>query len=171
MRFPGEGRGGCGCRIPPAKLLRFHRHSLASLLVIGGQVDERQAVALAFHETGPLRQGPFVFLDCARQEPAFRGALEAALTQVSPPSGTSPVLAAWGGTLHLDSVQSLSVETQRLLLCLVHRLQSDQDAWPLRLSVGAPCDLEDAVSGGRFLPALYDGLDKIRFELGRPVAA
>ena len=171
MRFPSEGRGGCRCRRPPAKLLRSHRHSLASLLVIGGQVDGRQAVALAFHETGPLRQGPFVFLDCARQESALRSALEAALTDANAASGGNSVLAAWGGTLHLDSVQSLSIETQRLLLCLVHRLQSDQDAWPLRLSVGATHGLEDAVNEGRFLPALYDGVDKIRFEIERSVAA
>src|SRR5262245_31413974 len=135
MRFPSEGRGGCGCRKPPAKLLKSYRHSLASLLVIGGQVDERQAVALAFHETGPLRQGPFVCVDCSRQESTLRAALEAALTQARSASGSSPVLAAWGGTLHLDSPESLSIETQRLLLCLVHRLQSDQESWPLRLSV------------------------------------
>jgi len=171
MRFPSEGRGGCRCRKPPAKLLRSHRHSLASLLVIGGQVDERQAVALAFHETGPLRQGPFVFFDCARREPALKLALEAALTDANTSFGANPVLAAWGGTLHLDSVQSLSIETQRLLLCLVHRLQSDQDAWPLRLSAGAAHRLEDVVSDGAFLPALYDGLDKIRFELERSAAA
>ena len=171
MSFPSEGRGGCRCRRPPAKLLRSHRHSLASLLVIGGQVDERQAVALAFHETGPLRQGPFVSVDCSRHESKLRTALEAALTQANSAAGASPVLAAWGGTLHLDSLDSLSIETQRLLLCLVHRLQSDQESWPLRLSVGAARGLDEVVSAGRFLPALYDGLDKIRFELQRPAAA
>ena len=169
MRVPSEGRGGCRKK-PPAKLLKSYRHSLACLLVIGGQVDGRRAVALAFHEAGPLRQGPFVFLDCERQESLLREALEAVLTHADPTSGANPVLAAWGGTLHLDSVKRLGLDTQRLLLCLVHELLSDQ-AGALRLSVGATSELEQAREEGRFLPALYDGLDKIRFELDRSIAA
>jgi len=168
MRLPSEGRGGC--RTPPAILLRSYRHSLACLLVIGGQVDDRQAVAQAFHEAGPLRQGPFVFLDCARQGTLLREALEAVLTHALPSANVNPVLAAWGGTLHLDAVERLDHETQRLLLCLVHQLQSDQ-AGALRLSAGASSALEDAMVEERFLTSLYDGLDKIRFELDRPVAA
>src|SRR5262245_10296440 len=109
MRVPSEGRGGCRKK-PPAKLLRSYGHSLACLLVIGGQVDERRAVALAFHEAGPLRQGPFVFLDCARQEGALRAALEAVLTHADPTSAPNPVLAAWGGTLHIDSVERLGLD-------------------------------------------------------------
>src|SRR5262245_16561311 len=118
-----------------------------------------------------MKGGPFVSLDCARQEASLRSALEMVLTHANPPARANPVLAAWGGTLHLDSVESLSSETQRLLLCLVHRLQSDQDGWPLRLSVGVAHELKDAVSDGRFLPALYDPLDKIRFDVDHPLAA
>lgn len=168
MRKPSEGRGGC--RKPPAKLLQSYRHSLTSLLVIGGQVDERQAVAQAFHETGPLRQGPFVFLDCAEHGAQLHGALEAVMTETQVSAQGNPVLAAWGGTLHLDSIERLDAPTQRLLLCLVHELQSDRRG-VLRLSVGASFDLLAALHEGRFHPALFDALDKIRFELGRSLAA
>jgi len=111
-----------------------------------------------------------VFFDCARHGALLRGALEAVLTHAPRSANVNPVLAAWGGTLHLDVVERLDHETQRLLLCLVHQLQSDQ-AGALRLSAGASSALEDAMAEGRFLPSLYDGLDKIRFELDRPVAA
>lgn len=164
---PSKERGGG--RNPPAKLLRMYRHSLATLMVIGGQTDDRRAVALAFHRAGPLRRGPFVFTDCGRDESRLREAFQACLTSAE--TGPNLVLAAWGGTLHLDSIAALSSESQRLLLCLLDRTRGEHDAWPLRLGVGGREDLVEAVNAGRFLPALYDGLDKIRVELDRLVAA
>ncbi len=174
MGFPSEGRGGRP-QGSPAKLLRLHRHSLTSLLVTGGQAKTRRAVALSFHDAGPLRRGPFVHVDCGRDEPRLRSALEACLTQTATENGPGPVLAAWGGTLFLDRIASLSLDSQRLLLCLLDRASpaggAAHEGWPLRFSAGDAGDLAPSVAEGRFLPSLHDGLDKIRVELGTLAAA
>ena len=61
---------------PPAHLLRLHRHSLVSILVTGGTADEREAMARAFHQASPIRERPFMVLDCGRDEPTLRRALQ-----------------------------------------------------------------------------------------------
>jgi DNA-binding NtrC family response regulator len=173
MEFPSEGRGGRLPR-PPAELLRLHRHSLTSLLVIGGLSDVRRAVAHAFHDEGPLRNGPFVHVDCRSDEPRLRSALRACLTGTTE-GDANPLFAAWGGTLFLDAISALGAETQRLLLCALERTglggENGAETWPLRLGAGDDESLAAAVQAGRFLPALYDGLDKIRVDLSPELAA
>jgi len=171
VRHPGEERGGWQLG-PPASLLRSNRHSLANLLVTGGQAEHRRAVALSFHESGPLRQGPFVHVDCGRDEPRLRAALEGCLAPAATDGSPNLVLAAWGGTLYLDRVTALGPATQKLVRCALHRgLADGADAWPLRISAGDDFDPENAVRSGRFLPELYDALDKIRVELDCPAVA
>lgn len=165
MRYPSEGRGGWQQR-PPARLLSLNRHSLTALLVTGGQAEHRRAVALSFHDAGPLRGGPFVHVDCRRDESRLQSALEGCLTGAAAGSGPSVVLAAWGGTLYLDRVAALTLQTQKLAQCALHRACADEsDGWPLRISAGDDEDPAVAVRNGRFLPGLYDALDKIRVEL------
>ena len=171
MGFPSEGRGGQE-HGPSAKLLRLHRHSLATLLVTGGQSEHRRAVAYAFHETGPLRSGPFVYVDCRRDEPRLRSALQACFTRAASEGGHDVVLAAWGGTLYLDHITGLRPATQKLVMWALDRAGGDgADSWPLRLGAGDDQDPAIAVKGGTFLRGLHDALDKIHVDLGQPVAA
>jgi DNA-binding NtrC family response regulator len=171
MEFPSEGRGGWN-QEPSAKLLRLHRHSLATLLVTGGQSEHRRAVAYAFHETGPLRNGPFVYVDCRRDEARLRAGLQACFSRAAGDGGNDVVLAAWGGTLYLDHVTELRPATQKLVLWALDRAGNDgTDSWPLRIAAGDENDLEQAVRRGRFSPQLHDGLDKIHVDLQAPVVA
>jgi DNA-binding NtrC family response regulator len=172
MEFPSEGRGGWQ-QEPSAKLLQLHRHSLATLLVTGGQSEHRRAVAYAFHETGPLRDGPFVYVDCRRDELRLRAGLQSCFSRAAGDGvGNDVVLAAWGGTLYLDHVTVLRPSTQKLVVLALERAGRDgTDSWPLRLGAGDDHDLELAVRSGSFLPSLHDALDKIHVDLQAPVVA
>jgi DNA-binding NtrC family response regulator len=156
--------------VPPARLLRLHRHSLSNLIVLGGTGAERLAVARAFHRASPLRGAPFLGLDCGGEEPRLRCALQIWLLPETGGPWANPLHDCECGTLFLDSVGCLSSATQRLLLLFARRLHGDRtgardEPGPCRLAVGSAEDLGGAVEERRFSPALYDCLDKIRIEL------
>jgi DNA-binding NtrC family response regulator len=147
--------------------------------VLGGTDEQRLAVARAFHEASPLRGGPFVAVDCARDELRLLRALQSWLMPEDAQPGANPLRESEGGTLFLDSVACLSASTQRQLLALARRLQQDPadlqgEPGPFRLEVGNAEDLAEAVAQRSFSAALYDCLDKIRVDLnqvrGRGVA-
>ena len=157
-----------------AQLIRLHRHSLANLLVLGGTPEERAGVARGFHQESPLRAGPIVEIDCRNDEDRLRSSLESWLACTSRARAEHPMWSAARGTLFLDSIDSLSELTQRLLLTFAERFapgrddgqETDGREWVGRLSAGSPEDPAVAVAEGRFLEALYDHLDKIRVDLG-----
>ncbi len=164
MRFPSERRGGQAIQ-PPAALLKLHRHSLTTLLVIGGQAIDRRAVALSFHRSSPVSRGPFIAVDCRQDEARLRYSLQALLADTAPDPGPDPVRGAWSGTLYLDQIDALSNECQQLLLCFAqHTLGGSVGAeggWPVRLAGGVSHD-PDVLS---LLPELRDEIDKIRVDL------
>ena len=154
-----------------AGLLRLHRHSLMHVMVLGGTAEEREQVAFEFHRESPLRLGPFVVVDCVREESRLLGALECWMAQVSRAQSGNPLRAAARGTLYLDSIDEMSHRIQRALLTFADRFgcvdEGPDDAeWAGRLIVGSAADPAHAVAEGRFLAALYDHLDKIRVEMG-----
>ncbi len=154
-----------------AHLLRLHRHSLINLLVLGGTAEDRERVAMQFHGESPLRTGPFLALDCEKEQGHLATSLQFWLARSSRAARDNPLRAAARGTLFLNSIECLSRSTQRLLLMFADRSASarqdpgDAD-WAGRLTVGSAEDLAIAVADDRFLAALYDHLDKIRVELG-----
>lgn len=164
MGFPSERRGGQTME-PPAELLKLHRHSLTTLLVIGGQAVERRAVALSFHKTSPVFRGPFVVVDCRQEEARLRSSIQAFIADAAPDPGPDPIRAAWSGTLFLDQIEALSSECQRLLLWFAqHTLGGSigaESGWPVRLAAGVP----HGTDSGGFLPELQDEIDKIRVDL------
>jgi DNA-binding NtrC family response regulator len=164
MGFPSERRGGQVIK-PPAELLKLHRHSLTTLLVFGGQATDRRAVALSFHRASSVTRGPFVCVDCAREEGRLRSSLQALMADAAPDPGPDPIRGAWNGTLFLEEVEALSPECQRLLSWFAqHTLGGSVDAddgWPVRLAVGTPRDPDEL----NFLPELRDEIDKIRIDL------
>ena len=157
---------------PPARLVRFHRHTLSNLLILGGSAEDRLQVAYAFHRESPVRRGPFVCLDGEHDQDRLYCALHAWMFGQAEP-WSSPLLAAELGTLFLDSVSSLVLPTQQLLLdftrrCLNAPAESGGEPWVGRLGVGNPEDLSGLAAGGVFLPTLYDSLDKVRIDLAIP---
>ena len=167
--YPPGKAGGGGGSLPPARLIGLHRHSLTNVLIVGGTAAQRTEVARAFHRESPLFGGSFVAVDCREDEERLRVALEC-WTEPSETSDPNPFAAAEHGTLYLDPVEHLSPDTQRLLLGLARRLHGEtlgrrEKPCAGRLVVGNPRGLAEAVSEGRFLPALQDALDKVRVEL------
>lgn len=158
-------RWGAAAR-PPACLLRLHRHSLASILVIGGTASEREAMARAFHRASPIRDRPFMALDCGRDEAMLRSALQGWLL---PGGGVPhPLGDVEGGTLFLERIERLSPLTQQQLLVLAHHLRSGLERGsnlPARLAAGCGTSLLDAPRPA-IARELLDCLDKIRVELG-----
>ena len=69
------------------------------------------------------------------------------------------------GTLFLDHLEALSLESQRPLLALLNRFDPHNGPCA-RLTVGCASDPGLAVHAGVLLPALLDRLDKVRIELG-----
>ena len=168
---PAQSTRG-GAAVPPARLVRIHRHSLTNVLVVGGTAERRDQVARAFHQESPLRAGPFVNVDCTREEDRLRVALQEWTATATPAIAAEvhPYQSAEQGTLFLDHVERLSPDTQRFLLALARRLHGEAVGRPDgpcagRLVTGNPRGLAAAVSEGRFMAALYDALDKVRVEL------
>lgn len=152
---------------PPARrLIRLHRHSLSHLLLVGGTAEERERLAREFHRGSPLRRGPFVRLDADHEALRLCCALVNVLCAVTGERHDDPLRASEGGTLFLDRVTHLSPAIQRLLF---HVLASPPvvSASPYfgRLAVGSDEPPEDVAAVGRFLPELFDILDKVRVDL------
>ena len=155
---------------PPARLVRLHRHNLVNLLVLGGTPDQRVQVAYAFHRDSAVRRGPFVCIDGRHEQDPLRLALQQWMVPTELGSWSDPLRAAQNGTLFLDSVGTLSSDTQRMLLAFMRNSMNATDSfgnrvWVGRLAVGNGGPLSVAVSEGRFLAALYDSLDKVCVEL------
>ncbi|HYM80187.1 MAG TPA: sigma 54-interacting transcriptional regulator [Candidatus Limnocylindria bacterium] len=155
---------------PPEQLVLRHRHSLTNVLLLGGSASERLRLARAFHRESPLRLGSFVPVDCARQEAALRAALSGWVSAAGPGPTAHGLQSAEHGTLFLDDVDRLGVDSQRLLMTLATSSLGDRwfaESTPRvgRLVCGNAADLATVAAEGRFLPALFDALDKIRVEL------
>ena len=136
-------------------------------------MGDRLAVARAFHEASPIGREPFLALDCAREEARLWQALHVWLDHGGADSGGNPLIGCGPGTLYLDEVACLSAATQRLLLVFARSLAgraagTGPAGGPTRLAAGGSADLAEAVAERRFSRDLYDGLDKIRVQLGRP---
>lgn len=149
----------------PSALVELHRHSLMNVLVLGGTSDGRSRVARAFHERSPLRAAPFVSVDASRDEASLRNALLDWL-RFGMRDGVNRLRASERGTLFLDRVDALSDGTQRLLLALgLASTHGSAGSWRGRLIAGSETDLSLESRTGRFQPALFDVLDKVRVEL------
>ena len=157
----------------PEQLIRQHRNSLVNVLVLHGTAAERDQIARVFHRESPVRGGPFIRVDCAREEESLRSALRAWMTGMVREPGTNPLLGAGRGTLFLDAIDALSLSAQQDVLNFWTRcLEPDEGAsvhhWAGRLIVGSGVDLSEAVAAGRFLRALEECVDKVRIDLGPP---
>ncbi|MBI5711461.1 MAG: sigma 54-interacting transcriptional regulator [Candidatus Eisenbacteria bacterium] len=166
--MPGNDPRGGGVT-PPEQLIRMHRRSLVHVLVLHGTTAGRDQVARVFHRESPVRSGPFVKLDAARDADALHAALEACVAR---DEEVGVVRESHRGTLYVDFVGRLPLETQRLLLEFSKRSTSDLPgaraaAWGGRIVAGSPNDLAPAVAQGRFIAELHDTLNKILVDLGQ----
>lgn len=152
---------------PLATLPRIPRSGFAHVLVLGGNDEQRDFVARTYHAESPVRQGPFVRVDCRADEPRLEAALRCWLSCSNARSAENPLRAVERGTLFLDHIESLSAGAQRRLLEFVRCIADGScPSWAGRLTTGSSVALDDGVSGGDFSPPLFDCLDKVRVALG-----
>ncbi len=150
-----------------AQIQRFARAD-ASVLVTGETGTGKDAIAYAIHQTSPRGPHPFVKIDC----PALPQTLvEAELFGHERGAFTDATIARPGrfeaagrGTVYLDGVADLSVDTQAKLLRLVEEKQAERlggtAPYPLHARVIASADagLEAKVRRGEFREDLYHRL-------------
>ncbi|HET9326945.1 MAG TPA: sigma 54-interacting transcriptional regulator [Candidatus Eisenbacteria bacterium] len=141
----------------------------SNVLVLLGTSAKREGVARSIHSSRPRPKGAYHQFDCRREADVLRLALCQWANRDHRLGQSEAFLDDRACTLFVNSVDALSNEDQELLLRLVDRLAETSligAACPLGLLItGSATDLEAQVSAGRFLPQLYDSLDKVRVVL------
>jgi DNA-binding NtrC family response regulator len=169
-RATPQGQGSAA----PASLIHLHRHSLTTVLVLGGDAEQREFLARAFHRESALHSGPFVAVSCHQQLGLLMESVQAWVA-AEYAHDLIPLRAAERGTLFIDAVEQLPLDAQRLLLVVAKRMNDSEGGGsagmgPCRLIVGNEDDLGGAVAEQRFLPALFDAVDKVRVDLSSKAA-
>ena len=145
------------------------------VLIRGETGTGKELIARYVHCRSRLRDAPFVKVNCAAipvhllesellgyEKGAFTGACE---------SKPGLVEMANGGTLFLDEIGDMDASLQTKLLHLLHdgrysRIGSDEDRRAkVRIICATNCDLEQAVTDGRFRSDLFYRIDVICLRL------
>jgi DNA-binding NtrC family response regulator len=140
-----------------------------SALVIGKSDGERESVARALHRAHRDADGPFLKVQGTQEEGLLKQALESWMQGSS--KGESPRLLdrLEGGSLFLDQIEALGLETQRLLLEFLEAEDAGASPttqpWKGQLITGSGRSLRGAVKEGRFDENLALRLERVRIVL------
>ena len=145
-------------------------------LVIGKSESERESVARALHREQRGPDGPFLRIDCSTDEGLLQRALQSWLGGLS--GGVSPHLLnrLEGGSLFLDGIEALGVESQSLLLDFLIRSSRATDVeegasdgpsqlWKGVLIAGSDDSLRRAVRDRGWSSGLAKRLEQVRIVL------
>ncbi len=157
--------------------IRRYASSDAPVLILGETGTGKELVARALHERSAFRNGPFVAINCGAlpnnlvgselfgfEKGAFTGALKRNIGKIE---------AAQGGTVFLDEIGDLPVETQVHLLRFlqektIQRIGAhEQIAVNARIVAATNIDLAAAVTERRFREDLYYRLNVLPVSLPR----
>src|SRR5213595_2942597 len=150
-------------------------HSIHPVLILGESGTGKEMVARAIHYSGPLRDKPFIPVDCGSLVPtlieselfgyvkgAFTGAMQ---------SKEGLLAIAEGGTIFLDEVGELPVDLQAKML----RALQEKEIRPvgstkttpisIRILAATNRDLEHAVAHGAFRRDLYFRLNVLSLRI------
>jgi DNA-binding NtrC family response regulator len=178
-RIKGNGFGGIIGRAPEMdKLYRMISKAAQTahpVLILGESGTGKELVARAIHYSGPLRDKPFVPVDCGALVPtlieselfgyvkgAFTGAVQ---------SKPGLLAIAEGGTVFLDEVGELALDLQAKLLRALQEREvrpiGGTKAIPINVRILAATnrDLEQAVASGSFRRDLYFRLNVLNLEI------
>lgn len=142
-------------------------------LVLGRSPGERESVARAVHRFHCGPDGPFLRLQCSREEALLRQGLQSWLAGPRPEEQSPRLLERLeGGSLFLDEVEALGRESQELLAEFIDRTSSTANAprtpgqpWKGQLIVGSSRSLRALTDRGEFAPQLAERLEKVRIVL------
>ncbi len=145
------------------------------VLIVGESGTGKELVARSIHQSGPLRDNPFLPIDCSALVPTLieselfgyvRGAFTGAMR-----TKEGLLEAAQGGTVFLDEVAELPVDLQAKLL----RALQEREVKPVgstrrvkfdaRIIAAINRDLESAIQQGTFRKDLYFRLNVVTLKL------
>ena len=178
-RIKGTGFGGIIGRAPEMdKLYRMISRASQTahpVLILGESGTGKELIARAIHYSGPLRDKPFVPVDCGALVPtlieselfgyvkgAFTGAVQ---------SKPGLLAIAEGGTVFLDEVGELALDLQAKLLRALQEREGrpigGTKAIPINVRILAATNrnLEQAVASGSFRRDLYFRLNVLNLEI------
>ncbi|MGH9511360.1 MAG: sigma-54-dependent transcriptional regulator [Terriglobales bacterium] len=176
-----SSRGFCNLIGHAPEMDRLYRmiakaaQSVHPLLIQGESGTGKEMVARAIHYSGPLREGPFVPVDCGSLVPTLIeselfGHMKGAFTGATHTKEGLLVLAE-GGTVFLDEVGELPLDLQSRLL----RALQDREIRPVgstrtvpikaRILAATNRDLEQAVGQGLFRRDLYFRLNVLSLRI------
>jgi len=151
-------------------LLQRSSKSLSNVLVMGENKAVRLVIAFSFHSRGRTSRLPFLATDCKNFLGELKEKLMDGLDAKDRNAGrVSP--ATWGvsGTTFLDEADEISMSEQKLFLEFVKERERQKflsaDLLIGRLVIGSGKNLEDLCRSGKFLPELYDCLNKVKVNL------
>ncbi len=174
-----EGFGSIVGRAPEMeKLYRIitkAAHSTHPVLILGESGTGKELVARSIHFSGPLRDCPFVAVDCGSLVPSLIeselfGYVKGAFTGANK-SKEGLLSTAEGGTVFLDEIGELPVDLQSKLL----RALQEKEIRPVggtrpvpinvRILAATNRDLEQAVANGTFRRDLYFRLNVLSLRI------
>ncbi|HEX5473664.1 MAG TPA: sigma-54 dependent transcriptional regulator [Vicinamibacterales bacterium] len=174
MKTPGLLARSAAMRAVVDQLPRIARAD-ANVLLTGETGTGKDALALAIHAASPRRSHPFVKIDCASLpqnlvESELFGHERGAFTDATI-ARAGRFEAAGRGTVYLDSVADLPIDSQAKLLRLVEDKHAERlggtTSYPLQARVIASSDvgLEARVRRGEFREDLYHRLRVLPLDL------
>ena len=166
--------GTCEAMQQLFRTIRKVANTDASVFISGESGTGKELTALAIHERSPRRKAPFVAINCGAiphhllqselfgyERGAFTGANQRKIGRVE---------AAGGGTLLLDEIGDLPMESQASLLRFlqegrIERLGGHESiAVDVRIISATHIDLEGAIREGRFRTDLFHRLCVLRVD-------
>ncbi len=182
LREQLETRRGLGALIgSSAKMQKVYEMILKvaakrhPVLVLGESGTGKELVAHAIHSYGPLRELPFVPVDCGALSPTLVeselfGHVRGAFTGANQ-NRSGLLLAAGRGTLFLDEIAELPVELQAKLLRAIQEREvrpvgsNRRVPFEARLIAGTNQQLEGAITRGTFRKDLFFRLNVVSIKL------
>ncbi|MDI6807462.1 MAG: sigma 54-interacting transcriptional regulator [Candidatus Eisenbacteria bacterium] len=151
-------------------LLQRSSKSLSNVLIMGENKAVRLVIAFSFHSRGRTSRLPFLATDCKNFLGELKEKLIDGLDGKDRNAGhVSPVTWGVSGTTFLDEADEISVSEQKLFLEFVKERERQKFLSvhsPIgRLVIGSGKNLEDLCRWGKFLPELYDCLNKVKVNL------